>query len=68
MISWTQAFKKLGRDKSGATAIEYGLIMALMTIGLLTATTMVGENVERSYTGSAALIEEATNPSEEEEG
>ncbi|WP_332872348.1 Flp family type IVb pilin [Allopontixanthobacter confluentis] len=33
---------KLGREDSGATAIEYGLILSMIVIGMLTAFNSVG--------------------------
>jgi len=35
-------FRKLIKDESGATAIEYGLIAALISVAAITAFTTVG--------------------------
>ena len=35
-------FSKLMRDESGATAIEYGLIAALISVVIIGAVTLVG--------------------------
>lgn len=40
---------QFARDESGATAIEYGLIVALVTVGGLAAMTTLGSNVEYMY-------------------
>ena len=46
------------RDESGATAIEYGLIAALIAVVIITALTAVGTNLNATFTSvssSAAL-------------
>ncbi len=37
------------RDDSGATAIEYGLIAALISVAIITAATALGTNVGKSF-------------------
>ncbi|MCH2457474.1 Flp family type IVb pilin [Henriciella barbarensis] len=41
--------KKLKSDESGASAVEYGLIMGLMTILLITALTTVGSKTSDHF-------------------
>ena len=36
-------------DESGATAIEYGLIAALISIGIITAATSLGTNISAKF-------------------
>ncbi len=43
-------FKRFLRDESGATAIEYGLIVALIAVVIITAVTTVGTNLNSSFT------------------
>ena len=43
-------FKKLLTDESGATAIEYGLIAALIAVAIITAATTVGGNLASTFT------------------
>jgi pilus assembly protein Flp/PilA len=43
----TQSFL---RDESGATAIEYGLIAALIAVVIITAVTTVGTNLTGTFT------------------
>lgn len=44
-------FKKLFADESGATAIEYGLIAALIAVvAIITAATTVGTNLGSTFT------------------
>ena len=38
------------RDKLGATAIEYGLIAALIAVVIITAVTNVGTNLSTTFT------------------
>jgi pilus assembly protein Flp/PilA len=37
-------------DESGATAIEYGLIVALIAVVIITAVTTVGTNLNAQFT------------------
>lgn len=37
------------KDESGATAIEYGLIAALIAVGIITAVTAVGGSVSTTF-------------------
>jgi pilus assembly protein Flp/PilA len=38
------------RDESGATAIEYGLIAALIAVVIITGVTAVGTNLSTTFT------------------
>lgn len=42
--------KKFARDTKAATAIEYGLIAALIAIAAITAMTNVGSSVNTTFT------------------
>jgi pilus assembly protein Flp/PilA len=44
------------RDESGATAIEYGLIAALIAVVIITAVTSVGTNLTTTFTTVAGKI------------
>ena len=37
------------KDESGATAIEYGLIVALIAVVIITAVTLVGTNLNTKF-------------------
>ena len=41
---------KFRSDESGATAIEYGLIAALISVVIITAVTTVGTNLNTLFT------------------
>jgi pilus assembly protein Flp/PilA len=38
------------KDESGATAIEYGLIAALIAVVIITAVTAIGTNLNNKFT------------------
>jgi pilus assembly protein Flp/PilA len=42
-------FEKLMNDESGATAIEYGLIAALISIAAIVAMTTLGDSLKNSF-------------------
>jgi pilus assembly protein Flp/PilA len=44
------------RDESGATAIEYGLIAALISVVIITALTTVGSNLNTKFTSVASSL------------
>ena len=46
----TRTFKRFAADVSGATAIEYGLIAALISVVIITAVTAVGTNLSTTFT------------------
>jgi pilus assembly protein Flp/PilA len=41
--------KKFLKDESGATAIEYGLIAALIAVAIVTAVTTLGTNLSNLF-------------------
>ncbi|WP_199085267.1 Flp family type IVb pilin [Bosea sp. ASV33] len=45
----TNVFKRFVKDESGATAIEYGLIAALIAVVCITAMTTIGENLKGKF-------------------
>ena len=55
-------FRKLRRDEEGATAIEYGLIAALVAVGLIVALSVLGNNLSSqfNYIGSTIGAQNAT--------
>lgn len=42
-------FKRFLGDESGATAIEYGLIAALISVAIIVAVTTVGESLTGTF-------------------
>ncbi len=51
---------KLFRDEAGATAIEYGLIAALIAVAAITAFTAVGTSLGTTFTGVSTKLDSAT--------
>jgi pilus assembly protein Flp/PilA len=45
--------KKLFKNNKGATAIEYGLIAALISVASITAFDAVGGGLDNTFTGAA---------------
>jgi pilus assembly protein Flp/PilA len=51
---------KLLRDESGATAIEYGLIAALISVVIIAAVTLVGSNLQGVFSSIASALSAAS--------
>lgn len=49
-------------DESGATAIEYGLIAALIAVAMIGGAGLVGGAVENKFTAVAGAIDTAPTP------
>jgi pilus assembly protein Flp/PilA len=49
-------FSRFVRDESGATAIEYGLIAALIAVVVITALTTIGTNLKADFTSVATAL------------
>jgi pilus assembly protein Flp/PilA len=45
----TKFISKFVQDESGATAIEYGLIAALIAVVIITAVTTLGQTIEAKF-------------------
>ncbi len=52
-------FKKFIRDTKAATAIEYGLIAALIAVAAITALSNVGSSVNKTFTGVGKSLDTA---------
>ncbi|MBN8542778.1 MAG: Flp family type IVb pilin [Alphaproteobacteria bacterium] len=46
-------FRSFAQNQSGATAIEYGLIAALIAVAAIVAMTQIGDNLEGTFTNVA---------------
>jgi pilus assembly protein Flp/PilA len=49
-------FSRFLRDESGVTAIEYGLIAALISVVIITAAAAVGTSLAGVFTGISARL------------
>jgi Flp pilus assembly protein, pilin Flp len=49
-------FARFAQDESGATAIEYGLIAALISVGIILAATALGDSLANLFNGIAGTL------------
>jgi len=59
MTSVRNLLAQFQRNESGATAIEYGLIMGLMTVALVGAIGATGDSTGEKWNGVATDVETA---------
>lgn len=52
----TRFIRKLLRNENGATAIEYGLIAALISVAIITAVTAVGSSLTTTFNSVASAL------------
>ena len=50
MIQYMRKLVELKRDEKGVTALEYGLIAALIAVVIITAVTNLGNNLSNTFT------------------
>ncbi len=48
------------KDESGATAIEYGLIAALIGVGIISAATTLGESISGTFGAISTQLDTAS--------
>ena len=53
-------FKEFAKDESGATAIEYGLIAALVSVAAITALSAMGDSLSAMFTAVSSELDNAT--------
>jgi pilus assembly protein Flp/PilA len=53
---------KLARDEQGATAIEYGLIAALIAVAAITAMQSLGNSLDSTFSGVATTLDNNSAP------
>jgi pilus assembly protein Flp/PilA len=49
-------FARFMKDESGATAIEYGLIAALIAVAIITGATTLGSTLNAKFDGIATSV------------
>ncbi|MDF1608019.1 Flp family type IVb pilin [Hoeflea sp. YIM 152468] len=49
-------FRRFVQDTSGVTAVEYGLISAMIAIALIAAATTLGETINSTLDGAAGHL------------
>jgi pilus assembly protein Flp/PilA len=53
MNYFIQKAKDFARNEEGVTAIEYGLLAALVAVVIITAVTSIGSSLDTTFTGVA---------------
>jgi pilus assembly protein Flp/PilA len=54
-------FTRFLKDESGATAIEYGLIAALVSVAIVAGATSLGSSLSATFKGVAGKLDTATD-------
>lgn len=57
----TKLFARFAKDESGATAIEYGLIAALIAVVIIGALQLLGGSISEKFTEIGTAIDNAGN-------
>jgi pilus assembly protein Flp/PilA len=60
----TKLLKRFSQDESGATAIEYGLIAALIALAIVVGATQLGDAIDQKFRGIATKLANANNDNE----
>ena len=55
-----RVFRAFAKDESGATAIEYGLIAALVSVAAIGALTAMGGSLSNMFTTVSSALSTAT--------
>ena len=55
-------FSRLLKDESGATAIEYGLIAALISVMIIAGATVIGTQLQIVFDGIGTKLTTANTP------
>lgn len=58
----TNTFRSFLRDESGATAIEYGLIAALVSVAAISALSAMGGSLKAIFTSVSTTLQTAVTP------
>ncbi len=54
-------FKRFLQDESGATAVEYGLIAALIAVGMIAGATAIGDQLNNRFDSVAGEVKDASS-------
>lgn len=58
----TKIFARFVKDESGATAIEYGLIAALISVALITGATTLGNKLNTQFNNLSTYLTVTAKP------
>jgi pilus assembly protein Flp/PilA len=62
MLAYLSSLAARARDDRGATAVEYGLMVALIAVVIIAAVILLGENLSAIFGNTAAEIEAPAAP------
>ncbi len=51
-----ERIKNFFKDESGASAVEYGLLVSLIAVVIITAVTLVGTNLKTVFNSAATKL------------
>ncbi|MBP1851748.1 Flp family type IVb pilin [Rhizobium halophytocola] len=57
----TKIFSRFLKDESGATAIEYGLIAALISVALITGASTLGNSLNNTFSKVSGTLDTANS-------
>ena len=57
----TKFVSRFAKDESGATAIEYGLIAALIAVVIIAAVTIIGTQLNKTFTSIGTSLSTANS-------
>ncbi|MFD1792706.1 Flp family type IVb pilin [Ochrobactrum teleogrylli] len=60
----SKLFSRFRKDESGATAIEYALIAALIAVVIIGGATTLGTKISQKFTDIATTVETGKAPTE----
>ena len=55
-----ELIKNFFKDESGASAVEYGLLVAVIAVGLIAAMGGLKNSISTSFTNTSAALEKAS--------
>jgi pilus assembly protein Flp/PilA len=61
LLAMNSMFLKFRSDEGGATAIEYGLIAALISVVIIATITAVGTQLTKTFTSVSTALSGANN-------
>ncbi|MEQ6901158.1 Flp family type IVb pilin [Nocardioides sp. YIM 152588] len=64
MVQYLQALlvSRYARSDRGASAVEYGLLVALIALALIVGAGLLGDGLNQIFSDSADKLDEATTP------
>ena len=65
MVKLRELLTRLRSDERGATAIEYGLLAALIAVGIIAAVSTIGDQLSQGFQSVADTLGEETGFTEE---